>query len=95
MKRPRLLITLVLLLIIALSIVRIGIENSISTTGIELMALQEKAEKYSKENALLEEKYLEDSSLTKIASAAAEKGFVAAKSHVYLSAPLPLALKNQ
>jgi cell division protein FtsL len=94
MKRPRILITLILGIIIALSVVRIGIENSISTTGIELVALQESVEKYKKENALLSERYLEESSLTKIASVAAEKGFVQAKNQMYLSAPLPLALKK-
>lgn len=94
MKRPRFLITLVLLLIIALAVVRVGIENSISTTGSDLLALQNKVDVYKKENALLEEKYLENSSLTKISSVAKEKGFVSASNQVYLSTPLPLALNQ-
>lgn len=76
-----------------LSVVRVTIENDISTTGSELLKLQNKTEEYKKSNSLLQEKYLTDSSLTKIASSAAEKGFIASKNHVYLSTPLPLALK--
>jgi cell division protein FtsL len=94
MKRPRLLISTILSIIIVLTVVRVGIENSISTTGIELMALQEKAEKYKKENAIMEEKYLESTSLTKISSVAKEKGFVEVNNQMYLSTPLPLALNQ-
>lgn len=94
MKRPRLLITLILLVILTLSIVRVTIENSISTAGSELLKLQASVDVYKKSNAILQEKYLEDSSLTKILLSATDKGFVAAKNQVYLSTPLPLALKQ-
>lgn len=93
MKRPYKLIFLIMIVIFALSIVRVGLENSISTTGVELSGLQSKVQAFKRENSILQEKYLEDSSLTHVASAAAEKGFVLAKNQVYLSAPLPLALK--
>ena len=95
MKRPRLLVTLILMTILVLAVVRVSIENSISTTGGELLVLQEQVEKYRKENTVLEEKYLENSSLTKISSVAREKGFVEAKNQMYLSTPLPLALNQQ
>jgi cell division protein FtsL len=94
MKRPKLLIGFMLAVIMALSVVRIGIENSISTTGIELVRLQGELDEYKKENYQLEEKYLAESSLTEIASKAATLGFVDAKKTVYLSTPLPLALKQ-
>lgn len=94
MKRPRLLITIILLTILILAIVRVTVENSISTTGSELLKLQTKLEVYKKSNALLQEKYLEVSSLTKIASSAGQLGFVPVKNQVYLSTPLPLALKR-
>lgn len=94
MKRPRLLITLILGVIILLSLVRVSIENSISTTGEELVRLQNSVDQYKKTNALLQERYLKDSSLTKISSSAKKKGFVVAKNQVYLSSPLPLALKQ-
>lgn len=93
MKRPRLLIAIILFTILALSIVRIAVENNISTTGAELVKLQAKVDNYKKSNAILKEKYLEESSLTKIASSAGRLGFVAAKEQVYLSTPLPLALR--
>ena len=74
--------------------VRVTVENSISTTGIELMKLQEEVAAYKKDNALLQEKYLANSSLINIAAKARKKGFVDSTNQVYLSAPLPLALKQ-
>ncbi len=94
MKRPKSLIIFIFLIIAALSIVRVSIENSISTTGIELMAHQTRIEEYKKSNAQLEEKYLEKSSLTKISSVARRNGFVESKSQVYISTPRPLALES-
>lgn len=93
MKRPKRLISFIFLIIIALSVVRVTVENSISTTGITLVKLQERLASYKKDNALLAERYLQDSSFLSIASKAAEKGFVESKNQVYLSTPLPLALK--
>lgn len=94
MKRPKRLISFIFLIILALSVVRVTIENNISTTGVELMSLQEKLETYKKENSQLEESYLASSSLTKISEIAQKKGFVESKNPVYFSAPLPLALKQ-
>ncbi len=94
MRRPSQLIFLIFLVIVALGIVRVTIENSISTTGIELVRLQDKLSAYKKDNELLSEKYLENSSLLSISAKARQKGFVDSKNQVYLSAPLPLALKQ-
>jgi cell division protein FtsL len=94
MKRPKRLISFIFLIILALSVVRVSIENNISTTGVELMSLQEKLETYKKENSQLEESYLASSSLTKISEIAQKKGFVESKNPVYFSTPLPLALKQ-
>lgn len=91
MKRPKLFIGLIFALVILLSVVRVSIENSISTTGIELVALNEELDEYKKDNYQLEEKYLRESSLTQIASRAAELGFVDTEKTVNLSTPLPLA----
>lgn len=93
MKRPKRLISFIFLIIFMLSVVRVSIENSISTTGIEVMALQEKLEVYKKENSQLEERYLASSSLTNISEIAQKKGFVESKNPVYLTDPLPLALR--
>ena len=93
MKRPKRLLVTMMLIILALAVVRVVIENSISTTGIELIAYQQKLESYKRSNALLEESYLEKSSLTRISSTAKESGFIESKDVVYLSAPIPFALK--
>ncbi len=94
MKRPVRLVIFIFITIVGLSIVRVGLENSISTTGTELVSLQEKIENYKKANSVLKERYLAESSLTKIALIAKEKGFVTVKNQMYLSTPLPLALKQ-
>ncbi len=94
MKRPVFLIIVILLIIVALAVVRVGFENSISTTGIELVNLQSQIKTYKKQNALLKEQYLETSSLTNLSSKAKKLGYVESKSQLYLSIPLPLALKQ-
>lgn len=92
MKKPTLLVLFFVSIIIALSVVRVAILNSISTTGIELVNLQNELTVYKKQNVLLKEEYLAVSSLNEIDKKAKRLGFVDAKDHVYLSAPLPLAL---
>jgi cell division protein FtsL len=94
MKRPKLLISLIFGVILVLSVVRVSIEGNISTTGIELVRLSEEVEKYRKENMLLQEKYLVESSFTQIASKAAVIGFVDGKNTLNLTTPLSLALRQ-
>jgi cell division protein FtsL len=94
MKKPMFLIIFIGLIIIGLSLVRVTVVNSISTTGIELVTLQNEINSYKKQNTLLKEQYLETSSLTNIQDKAKKLGFVEAKSQIYLSTPLPLALKQ-
>lgn len=91
MKKSLYLFFLLIMVIISLTITHVVVSNMLSTTGVELDTLQVNVIKYKKENTLLHEQVLEQSSLFHIASAAAEMGFVPAKSTVYLSAPLPLA----
>lgn len=78
-------------IIVCLSLVHIIVANILSTTGVELDLLQSELIKYHKENTLLREKVLMDTSLTKIASTAAELGFVDAKANIYLSENVPIA----
>lgn len=73
---------------------RIGLVNSISTTGIELSEIQAELTTYKKQNQILKERYLEASSLTNLEKRAEKLGFVEAKSQLYISAPLPLALNQ-
>lgn len=93
-KKPLLLITSIIIVIVALAVVRVAILNSISTTGIELVSLQNELTTYKKQNVLLKEEYLEVSSLSAIDKKAKTLGFVESKSHIYLNTPLPLALRQ-
>lgn len=88
------LISFFLFSIIALSVVRVGVVNSISTTGEELATLETQIKDVKKQNTILEEQYLALSSLTNIEEKAKQLGFIEAKSQLYLSTPLPLALKQ-
>jgi cell division protein FtsL len=93
MKKPLYLISFMITIIITLSIIRVGVINSIATTGAELTKLQSELDVYKKQNLVLEESYLELSSLTNLEKRAETLGFVEAKSPVYLNSPLPLALR--
>ena len=94
MKKPMILVGSLLFVIIALSVVRITLVNSISTTGIELVDLQNQIAKYNNDNELLQEKYLQAASYTTISAQAKKLGFVPQKSEIDMIAPLPLALKQ-
>lgn len=91
MKRTKLLITGILGLIFFLAFLQVAASNRISTAGIELSRLQAAVKDTKRQNALLREKLLTVSSLTRIASKAGELGFVEAKTNVYINTPLPLA----
>jgi cell division protein FtsL len=91
MKRTRLLIGSIFGLVIFLSVVQVTASNRISTTGIELAKLQNELRDVKRQNTLLREKILSQSSLTEIASKAGELGFVEAKNTVFISHPLPIA----
>lgn len=93
-RKPLVLISSIVLVIVTLSVVRVAILNSISTTGIELVHLQTELTRYKKENVLLKEEYLAVSSLSTIDKQAKSLGFVDTKSHIYLNTPLPLALRQ-
>jgi hypothetical protein len=94
MKKPILLLSGIIFIILSLSIVQVSVANSMSTTGVELSQLQKELAKYEKENKLLEERYLEAASLTNLDKQAKKIGFVESKSQEYLSTPLPLALNQ-
>ena len=80
-------------IIVLLTIVHVVVSNMLSTAGVELDKLQTDLSLYQKKNTILRQQVLTDSSLMRIASAAAEMGFVDVQSNVYLPAPLPLAKK--
>lgn len=94
MKKPKLFIATLVIIMIFLSVVQVVVSNSLSTTGQMLGKLDKEIQSYKKENTLLKEKLLSVSSLTNVASEAAHLGFVENKSNVFLTAPLPLAVKQ-
>jgi cell division protein FtsL len=93
MKKPVLLLSFFFAVIVVLSIVRITVLNDISTTGVELVQIENNIDIYKKQNAVLEEQYLQLSSLTNLEAKAKQLGFVPENQNIYL-APPPLALKQ-
>lgn len=94
MKRPIYLLSFIISIIFGLTIVQIGVSNQLSTTGSELAVIEDKIDQVKKENLVLNEKVLQASALITIDQKAEQLGFVQAKSPLYLSTPLPLALKQ-
>ena len=94
MNKPVYLILFLFIVIIALSLVQVGLSNQISTAGADLTKLETSLVAYQKENIILQEQYLDASSFTNLAKKAKKLGFVEAKSQIYLNTPLPLALKQ-
>ena len=94
MKKPFVIIFSLISIIIVLTMVQVVVSNRLSTNGLTLGALEETISTYKNENTVLKEKLLIVSSFSHVASQAAEMGFVQAKTPVFLSTPLPLALKQ-
>jgi cell division protein FtsL len=94
MKKPIVLIIFLSCIVVGLLLVRITLVNSISTTGIKLVDIQNEIDAYKKQNELLKVQYLQAASYTNLAKKAEHLGYVPVKSQVDLSAPMPLALKQ-
>lgn len=93
MKKPKLFISFIICIIIFLSIIQVIVSNSLSTTGILMSRIENEIKLKKAENAVLREKVLTASSLTNVASQAGGFGFVEEKTTVFLTSPLPLAIK--
>jgi len=91
MRRPVLVLTTIIMMILGLSIAQASMANQISTTGSELVSLQQQVKDYKRDNTILQEQLLEASSFTNLEKKAQKLGFVEAKTPEYLNAPLPLA----
>lgn len=85
--------TLIIFTIIVLTVAQVMVSNSLSTTGILVDDIEEKTKLYKRENADFREKLFLASSFLHIASEASQLGFVENKSEVFLTTPLPLAVK--
>ncbi len=76
MKKPALIITILIGLIITLSMIKIIVYNRLSISGVFVAELEEKISYYKTQNAILSEDLLTSSSLTNILARASELGFV-------------------
>ena len=85
---------MLVILLVTSSIVQISVSNSLITEGITLSRIQAQIAQVKKTNILLAENLYTTASYTHIASQAASLGFVEAKSPVYLTDPMPLAIKQ-
>lgn len=94
MKKSVFLILILIIIVATLSIVRIYVSNNIATSGVILGKLQEKIGKLQTENAVLSQNVYENSSLTVIASKAAELGFVSNKTSFVINSQLRVASKQ-
>lgn len=92
--RYKIIIQSLILVTIVLTILRIVVANSISTSGVELGKINESVNSYKLENYILSEKLLEQSSLFAIASEAAKLGFADTSDSFVLNNPLPIAVKQ-
>jgi hypothetical protein len=94
MKKPALIIGSLIILVLALSVVKIYISNQVATSGVILGKIQEDAANIKMENTLLAEKLYTESALTNIDSKAEKMGFVEQKSDFVLSGQMPVAYKQ-
>lgn len=91
MKKPFLVLTVLVLVIAGLFITRTAISNKISTKGVTLGKTQDELTKYKTENIMLRERIFALSSLTYVASEAARIGLVDGKSNFALTKSKPIA----
>ncbi len=94
MKKPGLIILTLILVIVALSVVKIFISNNVSTSGVVLVKIQEELDKYKFENSIIAEKLYTMTSLTNISNKARTLGYIDSKSDFVLSKQLPVAIKQ-
>ena len=93
MKKPLFIIGILSCIVVALLVTRIGLVNSISTTGIKLVNIQKEIADLKDQHELLEVQYLQAASYTNLDKKAIKLGYVPVTSEVDLSAPMPLALR--
>lgn len=94
MKKSFYLLPFLLSVVIILTLVQVIVSNVFSTKGIGLDSIEQQTLFYKKQNALIKEKLLEISSLTYISSSANKIGFIEENNRIFISSPLPLAIKQ-
>jgi len=94
MKKPSLIVTILIGIVISLSIIKAIVYNRLSTTGIFVGKVEEEINFYKTQNAILSEKLLTFSSLTNIAKRAEKEGFISEEnSLMVLKTSKPLAVR--
>lgn len=94
MKKPILLITILVLIIISLFGVRAFVSNRLSTSGVELGKIQEETNSYKTKNFILSEEIYTLSSLNRIASLSAKLGFSENTANYSLTKDRPIAFRQ-
>lgn len=83
--------TIIFFAIVVLSIAQLVISNKLTTDSVELSKLEKETNLYREKNAVLEEELISEMSLTKIASSAAELGFVKINDVLSISSEIGIA----
>lgn len=101
MKRSSFIIISAILILVFLSLFKAVLSNVLSTSGVELSAIDKAIQGYKKENSILKQKLYEQMSITNIALKASELGFGEIKSQLVLTtdssvitSSLPLFVKQ-
>jgi hypothetical protein len=94
MRKPALIISSLIFLVLVLSVVKIFISNQVATSGVLLGKIQEEADSYKTENILLSEKLYTKSALTSIDRQAENMGYVEQKTDFVLNGQMPVAFKQ-
>lgn len=94
MRKPTLIISSLIIIILTLSVVRIFISNQVATSGVLLSKIQEEAAGLKTENVLLSEKLYTKSALVNIDSEAENRGYVEQKTDFVLNGQVPVAFKQ-
>lgn len=93
MKKAVIILVVAISSVLLLTIVNVIVANRLTTSGVSLAALEKDIENYKKQNALMQEDILMASSLTEIASKAAQLGFVQETSSLTLSSKIPVVMR--
>ena len=95
MRKPALIITFLIGLTVALSLIKAIVYNRLSTSGVFVAKVEEKISFYKTQNAILSEELLASSSLTSIVAKASELGFANKdQSLLIIKISRPLAVKR-
>lgn len=93
MKKPYIIITFLLGLVVVLSLGEVFMSNMLSTSGIFVSHAEREITFYKTQNVILSEELLAASSLTNIAQKASKSGFINDNTLMVFGTTRPLAAK--